>query len=110
MEKSFLDYDVGYREGVFDKCNGSEASYSRLDIESDPFYGGYFDGFDSNEVVIPKRTELPISLWNQLWAKPCTSLIRNATARSKGCFGTTANVSRYGAAMTLAGVTNILAP
>ncbi len=48
----FADYDVGYRHGIFDKCNGKEARYDRSYIETDIDVAGYFDAYDACEVRI----------------------------------------------------------
>ncbi len=52
MEQSPLDYDIGYREGVFDKCNGKPAFYDRAEVDTDVLTGAYFDGYDGHSVVM----------------------------------------------------------
>jgi hypothetical protein len=51
MDKiEFADYDMYYRFGVFDKCNGMPPTMER--DESSLGACAYFDGYDSNEVKL----------------------------------------------------------
>ena len=58
MATQVADYDTGYRQGVFDKCNGKEARYDRSFIETDIDVGGYFDAFDACDVRISQASPL----------------------------------------------------
>lgn len=51
----FTDYDIGWRHGTFDKCNGVQATFGP--DETDPWTCGYFDAYNSNENRIIVETE-----------------------------------------------------
>lgn len=43
----FSDYDIGWRHGTFDKCNGVATTFGP--DEADPWTCGYFDAYNTNE-------------------------------------------------------------
>ncbi len=55
MAEDFDEYDVGFRLGTFDRCNGRD--FPRVEEDGSIFAGGYYDAWASNDNQIGTETD-----------------------------------------------------